>query len=125
VRSYVPVLESWIRWRTGEIRVGESLDPGEAGADFPAYLSFELRHAAGEAPELLLEAVREAESRSSETRPLLRSLEAVLLLDLGQAQAAAISARNALEEARNEAGSNVYVRAHLAVIEERGRAPGG
>jgi len=125
VRAYAPVLLAWIRWRTGELAPGERSDPGESDVDFQVYVSLELRATGGEDPQYLLAEVQSLEERSSETRPLLRSLEAELLARLGRSGEASVASRDALESARNEGAVNVYVRAHLPVIEERARRLSG
>lgn len=119
VRGYAPVLDAWIRWRTGELEPGERSEPGQSGVDFQLYVSLELRATAGEPARDLFAAVRTALDQSSESRPLLRSLEAELLARIGQDQEARIAARDALEAARDELATNLYVRANLPVIEER------
>jgi hypothetical protein len=94
--------------------------PRIAHPDLLRYWALELRRAAGEAdPAALLEDVRTERERSSECRPLVRSLEGELLADLGRSGEALAAAREALGGVRFELARSTYARAHFDLVTER------
>jgi tetratricopeptide (TPR) repeat protein len=88
--------------------------------DFRRYWNLEFRRLAGrEPPEVLLHAVAADLERTSFTRPLLLSLEAELLADEGNDRQALATARRAVDLTHQEEMTDVGVRAHAGLIEER------
>jgi len=125
------MLRAWSLWlrgahppRRAELTDLDGLQMGESSPDFYRYLDLELAHGEGEAPGELLARIDAELPRTSDTRTLLRSLQAVLLAELGRVGEARERARQAVDDAHRELDLNVYTRAHLALVEERARKLG-
>jgi tRNA A-37 threonylcarbamoyl transferase component Bud32 len=114
------VLGEYVRWRRGELPRTE-IPADHSSSDLRRYWMLEFELADGADPGPLLAAVDGELAQSSETRAMLLSLKAELLLRLGKPGPALSTATQAQELADLGRGDSVEVRAHADLIETRYR----
>ncbi|MGZ8868897.1 MAG: hypothetical protein ACXW2P_11170, partial [Thermoanaerobaculia bacterium] len=108
---------NFVRWMSGERPA--ALVATENVVDLTRYWVLEFRHANQEDSRTLLPAVRQEIARAGTSTPLLKSLEALLLEDIGDHEAAHTAAQRALEQTTVLRATDTAARAHLEVVRAR------
>jgi len=117
--SKAEIYRAVAEWRSGGVPRAVRLDR-EPQPDLLRYWALEVRRARGdERPDRMLEEVREELGSTSECRPLMRSLEAELLADLGRPEEAYEAARDALGGVRFGLAGSTCARGHFDLVTER------
>lgn len=118
-RDAVEIFRDFLRWRGGEPPRRAWGLPREGQPDVFRYLILEMKLARGGDPKELLPAVDAELDRSSDTIPMLLSLRAVLLGELGRPREAAGAGRRAVEELAHQVDDEVYERTFHRLVERR------
>jgi hypothetical protein len=113
------LLRGYASWRRGFVPDVENLAVGTSGNDLDRYLLLEYRNARREPEDVLLGAVRAELGRSSDSTPMLLSLEAELLGRLGRSEEARAAATRGRELAGAAKAEDFVVRAFFDLIAER------
>lgn len=111
------VYRSVARWLVG--RPAPTYEVGPATPDLQRYWSYEIRWANGESPRTLLAGLREEIPRQTEGAPLALSLEAALLAETGDLEAARERMEQAWKSAEAAPVDDIAVRAHLPLLKRR------
>ncbi len=115
-------LRAWVAWRTG--RHPARFEEQHLSIGLVRYIRLEVMRALGDGPAALLAEAARVEREALDVAPLLASLRAELLADLGRRDEAREAAAEALAGARTLAAIEVGVRAHLGLVAERAKRLG-
>ncbi len=118
----IAAARAFVAWRSGRrpARFADRVDD----IGLFRYWSLEARHALGEAADLLLADVERVAREAPDVAPLVTSLRAELLAELGKRDEARALAADALDGARSLGATDTGVRAHLSLVEARARRLG-